>query len=237
MNHIKKITVNFRKPRGVYDEINKVYRQKNKYDPNRKSEIRMERRMKQLGVYDFDETEESPIEHLTANRAKTLVKVITDYRNNNRLSRPQMPKEVKEEYVKRCKEFSLWASHKWRTEILHKKQSIDNYTNMCMAASSLLPVDLAMEVIDLQGAHDPLLNRKTVEGKPEDVSEGNEINEYHPNFLYAPQLLRVYPDDLVITKKVQLNIKAYFEEGRKTGDVASGDGSQTSPTASVNAEF
>lgn len=217
MNPIKKILVSYRKTRGIYDEINKVYRPKHIYDPEKKNEVRFERRMKQLGTYDFDESDEPPIEALTQNRAKLMQKMLTDMRNNNRLSRPPMPKELKAEYIKRCKEFSLWSANKWRHMRHQEMKVLRNSGEMCKAVS-LLPFELAAEIIDVDNLNIPI-KRNTHEvseqTRHEDLSEGNEINEYHHNFLYTPQYLRIYPDDLNIRTRVVLNLKAYIDEGLK----------------------
>ncbi len=38
-----------------------------------------------------------------------MYKVLSEFHNNNRFTRKQMPKEEKEEYIRKNKEFSLFA--------------------------------------------------------------------------------------------------------------------------------
>lgn len=59
-----KTILNFHKPRGVYDVVNRIY-VKRKEVSQKKEILRMNRRMNQINRYDPEETKEAPIESIT----------------------------------------------------------------------------------------------------------------------------------------------------------------------------
>ena len=249
MNPVKKILVNFKKPRGIYDPHNMLA--KPKWNPSDKKEhMRMERRLKKINRYDDEETGEPPIEALTTNKAKLIFRMLTEYHNNHRLARKEIPKEEKVEFIKKCKEFSLYRSHLWRKEYNEMTKCLRNEEEM-LRISFLLPMPLVEEVLDIENVNDEGEESASkakeaefeedsddekflrdpnrgyeLEIEREEVFKENNENiealEYTPEFLYLPQVMRIYPDDYHIIFKTLLNLPAY-ETSKQGGIDEQGD--------------
>lgn len=262
MNPVKKILVNFKKTRSVYDPHN--ISTKRKYNPSTaKEQMRLERRMKKINRYDDEVTHEPPIDALTNAKANSMLKMFNEYHNCHRLSRTPMPKAEKEEYIKKCKEFSLYRNYIWRHQRNEMVKSLKNEDEM-MKTVALLPVRLMQEVLDLenyyenegqeeegniQDDYEYRSNQKAkrdseefedydeerrmkgleyLEEKEEEWKENNEnveSLEFHHDFLYLPQLLKVYPDDYHIIHKTLINLSAYEtakQAGTEMGDANMG---------------
>jgi hypothetical protein len=270
MNPLKKIYVNFRNPRSIYDPANKIY--KRKYKPsNQKEENRMKRRLLKINPYEDEETREPPIESLTANKTKLIFKMLGEFANSHRLSRKEIPQEEKAEYIKKSKEFSLKKSHEWRKIFSEYRKSMAIEDEL-LRSSLMLPSFLAEEILDFENqdeineeeelskkakllklTEDPneipelsnweekdlkkdiekdyKINSKTLRGfeptyEKETIFEENAENaeelEFLPEFLYLPQLLHLYPDDLHVVYKTLINLTAY-EEAKQGGIDEQGD--------------
>lgn len=254
MNPIKKIIVNFQKTRGIYEPHNMIYNRK--YNPSQQKEIkRMERRLKKINRYDDSETGEPAIEALTQNKAKLVFKMLGEFHNTHRLSRKEMPKEEKEEYIKKCKEFSLFKTNQWRHQYDEQKKCLRSEDEM-MKMSGFLPFHLCEEVLDVtmrnlpedknpqnivpkgtkiakgEVAYYDVQDKKNVKRAFEEIYEREEVFkenldnvesiEFTPEFLYLPQIMRIYPDDLHIIAKTMINLPAY-ESAKQAGMDEQGD--------------
>jgi hypothetical protein len=253
MNPVKKIIVNFQKTRGIYEPHNIVYRQK--YNPSQQKELkRMERRLNKINRYDDAETGEPAIEALTQNKAKLVFKMLGEFHNTHRLSRKEMPKEEKEEYIRKCKEFSLFKTNEWRHKYDEMKKCLRKEEDM-MYISGFLPFHLCDEVLDVLEKNLPEdKNPKTIVPKGTKIAKGEEAyHSYHksnvkrgfdeqyereevfkenldnvesieftPQFLYLPQIMKIYPDDLHIIAKTMINMPAY-ESSKQAGVDEQGD--------------
>lgn len=254
MNNVKKIYVNFQKTRSVYDPAKIKY--KMKYKPSTtKEEIRQERRYKKINRYDDEFTNEPPIEALTNSKASTIYKMLNEFANSHRLTRKPMPAEEKAEYIKKCKEFSLYQNNEWRKKRLETLKLFQNEEQMYLS-SAVLPVLLLQEVMDVEDEYlvkgedkeyfdnDSVLYKTMKIGKEGDLNrwevkeaktfqkgQGNMTNRYlefkensedieavehSDEFLYLPQLMRVYPDDYHIILKTIINVGAY-KDSRQGG--------------------
>lgn len=236
---MRKIVLNYRKQRSIYDPVNTKFRQT--WNPsNKKEEMRMEKRLKKINRYDDDETGEPPIEQLSGPKAKTVFKMLNESQNIHRHSRKEIPIEEKTEYIKKCKEYSLWKTNIWRHQFHEIKNCLNKEEEMLKSALLLSP-DLMEEVYDVEQALDDNEIYKTEpiteedddkfkknrhlydsDGEQEEIFKENSENivqlEYTEEFLYLPQLLRIYPDDLHIVYKTLLNMEAY--EDSKIGTAA-----------------
>jgi hypothetical protein len=244
MNPVKNILVQYRKARGIYD-LNTLY--KRKYNPSNKKEIlRMEKRLNKINRYDDEETGEPPIEQLSNNKARLMYKMFNEMQNFHRHTRKEMPKEVKAEFIKKSKEFSLFKTNQWRHQ-RHEMVNCLKREGEMMKSACFLPMDLCEEIMDVEGVYEEddsvpkdfdieeeLLEDKRDRkkglqyksgGEDEEVFKENSPNivsiEYSPEFLYLPQLLRIYPDDYHIIFKTFLNLEAYEETKH---DTAAGEG-------------
>ena len=239
MNPTKKVVLNYTKQRSIYDPVNLTYRKK--WNPShKKEEMRMEKRFKKINRYDDDETREPPIEQLSGPKAKTLFKMLNEVENMHRHTRKEIPQLEKIEYIKKCKEYSLWKTNIWRHEYNEIKNCLRGEEELLKSAV-LLPPDLMEEIFDIEGALDEDDKIKTEpitedddnkykknrhlydsDGEREEIFKENSDNivqlEYTQEFLYLPQLMRIYPDDYHITFKTLLNLEAY--EDTKLGTAA-----------------
>jgi hypothetical protein len=270
MNPLKKIYVNFRKPRSIYDPANMIYKRKNK-PSTQKEENRMKRRLYKVNPYDDEETLEPPIDSLTSNKAKLIFKMLGEFANCHRLTRKEIPKEEKAEYIKKSKEFSLMKSNQWRKIFYEYRHSLAIEDEL-LKSSLMLPSFLGEEVLDFENQdesnepeelskkakffkltedpdevpelgnwedkdlkkeieYDYKIDGKTLRGfepayEKETIFEENAENaeelEYTPEFLYFPQLLHLYPDDLHVIYKTLINLTAY-EESKQGGIDEQGD--------------
>lgn len=220
MNPTKKVLVNYKKTRGIYEPINMVFN--NKWNKtNIKDELRLQRRMKKLNVYDDDETNEPAIAQLTPPKTKFIFKFLNDYQNQHRLSRPVMPAEVKKEYIKKCKEFSLWRTNVWRHRFYEVNIALATEFEM-LKYSNFLPINLFEEVMDFENTYQE-------NDSFEEMSQNAtiEADEFDPEFLYTTQYLRLLPDEQHIVWKTLINMPGYGEdeEGGK-GDLEMGEGGE-----------
>ncbi len=243
---MRKVVLNYRKQRSIYDPVNTKFRQKWN-SSNKKEEMRMEKRLKKINRYDDDETGEPPIEQLSGAKAKTIFKMLNEVQNMHRHSRKAIPLEEKAEYIKICKEFSLWKTNIWRSQFHEIKNCLNNEEEM-LKSGLLLPPDLMEELFDVEGVLDddeayktePITeeddnkfkkNRHLYEsdGEQEEIFKENSENivqlEYTEEFLYLPQLLRIYPDDYHVIYKTLLNMEAY--EDTKLGTAADNEPTMT----------
>jgi hypothetical protein len=250
MNPIKKILVNFKQTRGIYEPHNLVY--KTKYNPSNQKEMkRIERRMKKINRYDDEETKEPPIDALSSNKARLMFKMITDMHNSHRLSRKEIPKEEKAEYIKKAKEYSLFRTNLWRHQFDETKKCLRREEET-LKASCLLPMYLVDEVMDVEGLYNDGDDLVENQGKIEDVEDDfdkidqkkgvqrgaelpvererlfreNQDNveslEFTPEYLYLPQIMRIFPDDYHIVYKTLINMSAY-ETSKQGGIDEQGD--------------
>jgi hypothetical protein len=245
MNPIKKILVNYKPTRGIYEPHNMIYRQK--YNPSNQKELkRIERRMKKINRYDDEETKEPNIDALNTNKAKLVFKMLTEFHNTHRLSRKPMPAEEKAEYIKKAKEYSLFRTNVWRHQYNEIRQCLTKEEEM-MNSACLLPMHLVEEVMDVEENYNEGDDLARTQGKIEDYEddfdkfderkgvvragevpfererlfkenqENVEALEFTPEYLYLPQILRIYPDDYHIIFKTLINIPAY--ESSKQGGI------------------
>ena len=250
MNTIKKILVNYKPTRGIYEPHNMIY--KPKYNPSNQKELkRIERRMKKVNRFDDEETKEPNIDALNTNKAKLVFKMLTEFHNTHRLSRKPMPAEEKAEYVKKAKEFSLLRTNIWRHQFSEIRNCLSKEEEMLKSAC-LLPMHLVEEVMDVEEHYNEGDDIANSQGKIEDFEddfdkldekkgvlrgferpfereqlfkenqENVEALEFTPEFLYLPQVLRIYPDDYHIIFKTLINIPAY-ESGKQGGFDEHGD--------------
>ncbi len=152
MNPVKKILVNFKTPRGIYEPSSVVYHRKQN-PSTQKEDNRMKRRLKKINRYDDEETGEPPIESLSSNKAKLIFKMLTEFHNNHRLTRKDIAKEEKAEYIKKCKEFSLFKANQWRKTFNSYRKSMAAEDEVLKSAG-LLPEYLMEEVMDLENQED-----------------------------------------------------------------------------------
>jgi hypothetical protein len=82
-----------------------------------------------------------------------------------------------------------------------------------MKAACLLPEPLLLEVLDLE---DELEEDKVFTESGSNI----EFIEYDAMFLYAHQVLRIYPDDCHQIFKTLINSHVYFNEVQKAGKEA-----------------
>ncbi len=64
--------VQFRKPRGVFDDFNKTYKKKPEYS-DKKDRIKYNKRMKVINQYDPDNTGEKPYDAITTTKYNQLI--------------------------------------------------------------------------------------------------------------------------------------------------------------------
>jgi len=158
MNSVKKILVNMKNPRGVYSPHN--IRFKRKMNPSLvKEELRQERKFKKINRFDDEITKEKPIDSISNNKAAIMYKMLNEFVNVHRLNRKEMPKEEKMEYIKKCKEFSLFKANQWRHKRLEMLKCRINEQEMMKAACLLLPTHLMGEVLDIENVLDEYENR------------------------------------------------------------------------------
>ena len=85
-----------------------------------------------------------------------------------------------------------------------------------MKAACLLPPNLCLEVLDIE---DEVEEEKVFT----DSGTNIEFIEYDDMFLYAHQVLRIYPDDYHQILKTLINSQVYFNEissaGRESGEM------------------
>ncbi len=232
MNPMRKYVLKYSKPRSIYDPFNTTYRKR--WNPStQKEDMRMEKRLKKINRYDDDETGEPPIEQLSQTKAKTVFKMLNDFQNMHRFSRKEIPLEEKKEYIQKCKEFSLWKTNVWRHEFNEIKNCLAGEEEM-LKSGLLLPPDLMEEVFDIEGAlndteayqtepiteeDDPKFKKNKdlyeSDGELEEKFKENSENivqlEFTEEFLYLPQLLKIYPDDYNIIFKTMINMESYEE--------------------------
>ena len=79
-----------------------------------------------------------------------------------------------------------------------------------MKAACLLPANLCLEVLDIEDE---------IEDEKEFKESGANIEfiEYDEMFLYAHQILRIYPDDYHQIFKTLINSSVYFNDVRSAG--------------------
>jgi hypothetical protein len=221
MNSAKKVLVNFRKPRSVYDRVNEIYRRR--YNPsNMKEEKRMLRRMKKTNIYDPDNTGEQIVETFTPPKMKVVQRILTDVFNNHRLTRTPMPKDVKEEYIKKCKEFSLFKINEWR-HYRHEQMNFINNEYEMLKSSAFLPLGLMYEIFDPE---DVMYDTEDLDGDPVPIrpeSEDNAPIEYTDLLLYGDQALKIFPDDYHIIFKTMLNSNVYEKGSKVPGQEGEGE--------------
>jgi hypothetical protein len=173
MNPIKKILVDFKKTRSIYDPKNMIFNRK--YNPStQKEDMRQARRLQKINRFDDEETGEPPIEALTTNKAKLVFKMLTEAHNSHRLSRKEMPKEEKAEYIKKCKEFSLYKTNQWRHQFVEMNKCLKAESDMLNIAC-LLPMYLVDEVMDLDEVNDEMDDEG--EEKRGSFKKGDESDE------------------------------------------------------------
>ena len=149
-----------KKPRGIYDPVG--IKSKKQNPSNVKEEMRQEKRFNNINRYDIEITKEEPMEGLTSPKATIIYKMFNDIANCHRLNRKPLPSEEKIEYIKRCKEFSLFKNNQWRHERDEIIKCLNNEVEM-MKSACILPPYLMDEVLDPAGqmedeAEDPLEN-------------------------------------------------------------------------------
>jgi hypothetical protein len=97
----------------------------------------------------------------------------------------------------------------------HEARSVtDNEIEMYKTAM-LLPPYLINEVIDLEQKYD-------ITKESQEDNQFNEMMEYNPNFLYTPQVLRVYPDDYHQVLRTMINSSALIKSSTAGKDDESG---------------
>jgi hypothetical protein len=169
-----------------------------------------------INRYDPEVTGEEPLENITNAKAKIIFKTFNEVYNNHRFSRKPMPDDIKEEYKKRCKEYSLFKMNEWR-HIYRENAQYDFNEQEMYKSACLLPTHLMVEVLN---PDDEGLDIEDEDGCVKDFkeeSEDIEFFEYDPLFLYGQQVLRVYPDDYHILFKTLINSSAY-DKSNRTGE-------------------
>jgi hypothetical protein len=212
MNKAKKVLVQFKKPRSIYDYMNRQLRPKYNVT-NKKDEIRLYKRLKKTNIYDPEVTNEQPKESITPAKAKLMYKMFNDFQNMHRLSRKPMPKEEKAEYIKKCKEFSLFRANLFRKERA-EFDNLDDHEIEVFRSATLLPMNLMLEILDEdEDVEEPAEEEVLYKEDGED----NEFVEYDPLYLYGLQALRIFPDDYHTIMKTMLNVSSYMKV-KKTGE-------------------
>ncbi len=165
-----------------------------------------------------------------------MFKVLSDFFNNHRLSRKPITREEREKFVKKSKEFSLFKVyfkkvefkffknyfiiflrqiHKWNQHHFEESKRIELEAEM-MKAATLLPTNLMLEALDVA---DELYENRAYYDQATNI----EYIEYEDTFLYAHQILRIYPDDYHQLLKTGINSSVYFNEitsaGKEAGEM------------------
>jgi hypothetical protein len=132
-----------------------------------------------------------------------MYRYFNDYHNNNRLTCPQMPPDVKAEYIKKCKEYSLFRMDKFR-KYQNEIKTADEANIQMIETAELLPDYLMMEVYDYEMSYD-------VDDQYNEESQFNDFIEFKPLFLYGQQVLRIYPDDYQQIIRTLINSSALLK--------------------------
>jgi hypothetical protein len=133
-----------------------------------------------------------------------------DYHNNNRFTCPKMPPEIKQEYLTKCKEYTLFRTDVYRRVKAEYDTAFNNEIEM-MKTAFYLPTNLMAEVMDLEQQYD-------VEHKFNEESEFNDFIEYRNNFLYGQQMLRINPDDYHQILRTMINFSALQKKQLLSGE-------------------
>ena len=175
MNPLRYDFFGFMKPRTLYNRANIVYNKK--IIPRDIKAVRewskQRRRWRKMSGYDPADFDPNFTSFLSTEKIKKMLNTLNEIANSHRFSREKIPDEEKKEYIKKCKEYSLFKSNQWRKIFNHYRQNMNSETEMLYSCTSL-PATLCEEIFDYE-------NSENVGPKLDD-----NINKYYDPKIFIP---------------------------------------------------